>query len=489
MPRRARFALFAALALAAASAPAAAIPPLGDHVVLSWNDLGMHCMNQWHADFEVLPPFNNLQAQVIRRGTLTTRPQLLTTGFTLDYSIPGNTTSVGKTDFWTYAPAIFGVTLPPDVGLTGKGLTGTLDPAGGSLFEAKGIPVTPFDDAEPTVEKPYQKALVIARDAQGHELARSTPVIPVSVEVNCVSSGCHSSINSMLNGHPRVSGFDPAVRPILCAKCHASPALGTTGRADAKYFSFQLHDRHQFLDRQMTGVDLCNKCHPGPKTQCLRGAMRQQHGLTCQSCHGNMATMARSIENGRVPWANEPQCGTCHGAAFAENPGKLYRMSTGHGGVACEACHGSTHADFPSREANDNANNIALQGYAGVLRECAVCHGDGAPNYGGPHVAMTTGVGDNLVAGAAKLAVYPNPMRTSCSFTMSAAPALSGRLLINDAQGRVVRMLDATPSGTRVTLAWDGRSYRGERVAPGTYFARWQQEGRPTAAARVVVVR
>ncbi|MBI5170545.1 MAG: hypothetical protein HZA61_13740 [Candidatus Eisenbacteria bacterium] len=488
MPRRTRLALFAAAVLVGTAGIAAAIPPLGDHVVLSWNDLGMHCMNQWSADFMVLPPFNNLQAQVIRRGSATSKPYLLVSGVDLEYSIPGNTTSMGKTDFWTYAPAIFGVTLPPDVGLTGKGLTGTLDPAGGSMYEAKGIPITPFDDAQPTVEKPYQRALVIARDTQGHELARSTPVIPVSIEVNCVSSGCHASINGILNGHPRVAGFDPNVRPILCAKCHASPALGTAGRPEARYFSFQIHDRHQFLDQQMSGVDLCNKCHPGPKTQCLRGAMSQRHALSCQSCHGNMAAMASSIENGRVPWANEPSCGTCHGAAYAEQPGKLYRMSTGHGGVACEACHGSTHADFPSREENDNANNVALQGYAGTLRECAVCHGDGVPQGGGPHVASTAGVGDELLASAARLSVSPNPVRQACSFGAGATPGVSGRLLVHDAQGRIVRMLEATPASARVVLAWDGRDARGVRVGPGTYFARWQQDGR-TSAARVTVVR
>jgi hypothetical protein len=466
---------------------AAAIPPLGEHVVLSWNDLGMHCMNQYSADFMVLPPFNNLQAQVIQRGSATSQPRLLANGVTLEYSIPGNTTSVNKTDFWAVAQAIFGVALPPDIGLTGKGLTGTFDPAG-TMFEAKGIPVTPFNDAEPTVERPYQLALVIARNTAGAELARSTPVIPVSVEVNCVSSGCHSSINNILNNHPREGGFDPAARPILCASCHASPALGTTGIREAGYFSFRIHDQHKFLDSRMTGVELCNKCHPGPNTECLRGAMRERHALTCQDCHGNMSNMSRTIENGRVPWVNEPSCGGCHGAAYAEQPGKLYRMSTGHGGVACEACHGSTHADFPSREPNDNANNIALQGYAGTLRECAVCHGDGVPQGGGPHAASLAGVGDEMLRGARLMKAFPNPVRTGCSFTMDSRPGEAGRLLINDAQGRVVRMVNATPGSARFTLAWDGRDRDGVRVAAGTYFARWQQ-GEQTSATRVTVVR
>ena len=50
-------------------------------------------------------------------------------------------------------------------------------------------------------------------------------------------------------------------------------------------------------------------------------------------------------------------------------------MSRGHGGLACEACHGSPHAEWPSREANDNLPAIRAQGHAGMIIECAVCHG------------------------------------------------------------------------------------------------------------------
>src|SRR5262249_7219878 len=56
------------------------------------------------------------------------------------------------------------------------------------------------------------------------------------------------------------------------------------------------------------------------------------------------------------------------------------------GGLRCEACHGSTHAEFPSLQANDNLQSEQLQGHAGVLAECTACHAT-APNTvdGGPH--------------------------------------------------------------------------------------------------------
>ncbi|NJL27396.1 MAG: hypothetical protein HC897_05625 [Thermoanaerobaculia bacterium] len=69
------------------------------------------------------------------------------------------------------------------------------------------------------------------------------------------------------------------------------------------------------------------------------------------------------------------------GAGFS-----LYRFSFGHGGLACEACHGSTHAVFPASHANDNVQSIELQGHAGTLAECGACH-DNVPTTvdGGPH--------------------------------------------------------------------------------------------------------
>src|SRR5581483_1203134 len=79
-------------------------------------------------------------------------------------------------------------------------------------------------------------------------------------------------------------------------------------------------------------------------------------------------------------------------ATFATNPDtpapgtSLYRFSAGHGDLACESCHGSTHAEFPSSHRNDNLQSIALQGHAGTLSECTACHPQTpATISGGPH--------------------------------------------------------------------------------------------------------
>jgi PKD repeat protein len=183
--------------------------------------------------------------------------------------------------------------------------------------------------------------------------------------------------------------------------------------------------------------DTCYQCHPGKNTKCLRGAMFQG-GMVCQDCHGNMKEVGNDFTEKfatnpypagadltkRVSWANEPACQSCHTgdavtnktgsypslkapdgirllqaytskthtdgtpvaeviksptSRFAENR-SLYRLSQGHGGVKCEGCHGSTHAEWPvtPREgpfvANDNLAARQLQGHDGKIQECDVCH-------------------------------------------------------------------------------------------------------------------
>lgn len=54
-------------------------PPRGNgqYTVIALNDLGMHCDDPSFEDFSVLPPYNNLVAQVIRRGS---EPRIVTQG-------------------------------------------------------------------------------------------------------------------------------------------------------------------------------------------------------------------------------------------------------------------------------------------------------------------------------------------------------------------------------------------------------------------------
>ncbi len=359
-------------------------------IVLAWNDLGMHCYNRSFQDLAVLPPYNSLRAQVIQVGD---PPQVITQGITVTYVFTDNTYSaLPKSNFWLYAQDLFGLAGPlaPNIGLTGKGLVGTMD-LHDDHFVAEGIPLTEFRDGAPSTPYPYQLATVIVRDAStNQELARTVTVAPVSTEMHC--EYCHDDNGvadddiatgvveqNILTLHDEENGTTlMAGRPVLCAGCHASNALNMAGNPALPSLSKAMHDKH--AEKVHPGMTGCYSCHPGPRTQCLRDVMAQQ-GMDCISCHGTMETVAGNPN----PWLNEPRCDnqSCHGSGYAQDQA-LYRMSKEHGGVYCAGCHDSPHAIAPSRQPNDGLKFVALQGNPGTLSDCTVCHSS-LPSGAGPH--------------------------------------------------------------------------------------------------------
>ena len=138
--------------------------------------------------------------------------------------------------------------------------------------------------------------------------------------------------------------------------------------------------------------------------------------MQCQDCHGNMSAVG---DMARVGWFEEPACQSCHTGNAVLNNGQiryesvfepsgaervavsqvfatdadtpaaglnLYRFSDGHGGLQCSACHGSTHAVFPSAHSNDNLQSVGLQGHEGTIADCLACHVTEPKTVtGGPH--------------------------------------------------------------------------------------------------------
>jgi hypothetical protein len=450
--------------------------------LIAWNDLGMHCVDgKDYSVFSILPPFNNLHAQLVNAST----GRAVTSGVTLTYLAVAdptgsiNTSSSSKTNFWTWVQTVYGVPLASDVGLTGNATPSlapqpmTLD-AGNGWFEASGLPITPYDDRG--AKNYYPMVKVVAKDSTGKVLATTSTVLPVSDEITCVA--CHASPAAGETNPARLAArpaagwvyaTDPeqdwkknilllhdekqagnaeylaallakgrspglyasavAGKPTLCAACHASNALPGTGVTGISTLTSALHTNHgRVLDPTTLATldssssrNACYLCHPGSVTRCLRGAMGNAinpdgtAAMGCQSCHGNMSKVGSPA---RVGWLQEPNCQSCHfngkrtlsavdaagnpvvvaDARFATNPNvpgagfSLFRFSKGHGGLQCESCHGSTHAEYPSSHTNDNLQSIALQGYAGTVRECSVCHATPTLTAtGGPHGMHTIG--------------------------------------------------------------------------------------------------
>ncbi len=319
--------------------------------------------------------------------------------------------------------------------------------------------------------------------------------VPTAVSIEWASDINILRLHDQKHGTSLESAFDAqtgrATEPVVCQRCHYTPALDlahlgplgpendptlANGRDQVKNKSMSnvMHNHHAStglfpdmppaIDAQGNRRDpilaqnileeSCYRCHPGQRTQCMRGAMANG-GLVCQDCHGQMHDVGDDFSRNvsaatpgafelaadfysnpatpRVPWANEPGCGSCHtghatdnlasdpdvlvsptdvtgntdgirllaayrtndakatpivptnkifaenvvaeGTAADGNP-KLYRVSTGHGGLFCQACHGSTHAEWPAANpnANDNIPASQLQGHTGYIAECTVCH-------------------------------------------------------------------------------------------------------------------
>jgi hypothetical protein len=356
----------------------------------------MHCYNRDFQDLAVLPPYNTLWAQVIKRGD---PPQIVTQGIRVQYAFPDNKISSTKTNFWTYSAQLFGVQLADNLGLKGKGLADVMDVKNG-YFVAEGIPLTEFSDSAPTTPDPYQLATLTAKDSTtGAVLATLTVVAPVSTEMRC--DNCHSSGREPGGSQPRVELNILALhdseegtnlmksRPVLCARCHSSNALGLPGLKGLPSLANAMHSQH--AEEIPNTIDGCYSCHPGPSTRCLRDAMSQNissaldpaRKMNCIDCHKGMSTIAQNPD----PWLNEPRCDECHTPTQTQQFNQdqaLYRFSTGHGGLYCEACHDSTHAIATSREAKDAIKFVQLQGASGTLSRCTVCHLT-QPTGPGPH--------------------------------------------------------------------------------------------------------
>lgn len=460
--------------------------------VVAWNDLGMHCMDgKDYSVFSILPPYNNLHAQVIDTltGEHVTQGVVVTYEAVADPSGSTNTSSSAKTNFWSYVDKLFGTAPEPDHGLnlsdpnvSNPTPNATPEPmrynAALDWFEAEGLPITPYDDAES--KNYYPMVEVSVRDGDNKVLASTRTVLPVSDELSCKS--CHldpdpdkwlapdeerawkldvlqkhdlkqtdnpqseSLYKAALAQLPLVPGLAAdallmarvaADQPVLCASCHGSNALGTAGFTVGTHtisaLTSAVHTMHGKVDypgRPGTTLDdvnnrsSCYLCHPGSQTRCLRGAMSEVPDLDCQSCHGNHAAVGQAS---RIGWLEEPNCQSCHhdglreitavtdlssGALrptsdprFATNADapiagtSLFRFSRGHGAMQCEACHGSTHAEYTSKSAawasshdNDTLQTRDLQGYPGPIQECSVCHASvPLTASGGPHGMHSVG--------------------------------------------------------------------------------------------------
>jgi len=356
------------------------------HIVLAWNDLGMPFHNPTYDKEVILPPYNTIWAQVIKRGD---PPQIVTTGVTVEYRIVDNTYSYGKgtadplrsyAGFWDNSFDLFGIDLVPDTGLNfvdpdvHNGLSGTML-LKGDHFEVDGVPVVPINDSG--TWDPFQVAEIIVRDAAtSAELVRTRTTVPTSDEISCTN--CHGKtigdeeILSVLAEHDesQETTFVADGVPVLCADCHGSPLLGQTGPGTSEiYLSMAIHGNHSAENAT------CHDCHPGEAVLFNRSTAHTDDDGNCTACHGSLTALILKLAAGRIPWTGEPKCVDCHTFVAEVDTGTtLYRDAEGHGGLSCPACHGTAHAQVPSDKDADNYEVLQYQNKALPLGSCGVCH-------------------------------------------------------------------------------------------------------------------
>ncbi|WP_198246869.1 cytochrome C [methane-oxidizing endosymbiont of Gigantopelta aegis] len=279
----------------------------GKHVVLPVNDLGMHCADLGSYPFNILPPFNTINAYAIKKGSIgANKPLILdASSVAMRYSAasnpndpvgPGsiNSTSqnyplgssladatIRKTDFWddfqntgsTIASLLFpGLDPLPDEGLLtldnidqghGRFMPGIRDPyvandpqafskfiPATGWHTAQGIPLTNVDDSGRLNSYPLLRIQAIDNQT-GQVLATTDAVAPVSAEVDC--RDCHTAGKVGANSTARNNG------PQFIA-----PA--STDRLDvelaAKKNILMLHDfKHNTDFIQQDKPVLCAGCH------------------------------------------------------------------------------------------------------------------------------------------------------------------------------------------------------------------------------------
>lgn len=392
-------------------------PPASEYVVMATNDLGMHCVCMGFETFMLLPPFNTLRAQVIKRdinnvkgGTPTV---IADNSIRVDYNIVENTDASLQADPYfqnwiKHAPTFFpGFDPAPGgivMGLAGKGLYGEMDAQAEGWYEAVGIPAYPDMSSNSTSQEkimidplggpdrnPFLTGNVKVYDSATNELlAETNTTVPTAFGGCC---GCHidlaaasgypadpyGSFDLMGDLHARDSGIDfadPAVLdpdnngvpgPIRCSQCHVDAAMGESvapgypGLPKSQYtFSDVLHRWHvQNSNVLAIDPDLANNCyacHPGNNVDCYRGH------------HVNKTIGTK--KNAHPVW-----CSDCHGdlnQRVAE--GQLLDPWSKDTLPTCTKCHSNT-----------GENNV-LHAFGGPFLKsmahkndkilCSTCHGE-----------------------------------------------------------------------------------------------------------------
>jgi hypothetical protein len=117
----------------------------------------MHCLNPTYDRLVILPPYNTIEAQLVKRGN----PPSLITDAIIEYALVDNSYSYGKADygqFWDNMNALFATSKSHDIGLADKGLSGTQESLQG--IQLYGLMISSGRVAERKIDPPISSSLL-----------------------------------------------------------------------------------------------------------------------------------------------------------------------------------------------------------------------------------------------------------------------------------------------------------------------------------------
>jgi hypothetical protein len=193
--------------------------------------------------------------------------------------------------------------------------------------------------------------------------------------------------------------------------------------------------------------------------------------------------------------------GHAYALVTLSNANQLVSWDPGSGVVLDTLTTASGGFSLPDMEANDRGelyvcrNDFASPGLL-VFRMSDDALVAGPLSTGLPPLAVTFDHASDAITGAplptpapatglALSAPWPNPVRTTARFAITAPATATVRIELVDVSGRHVRTLTARPGAGAVT--WDRTDEQGRRVPSGVYLAR-AIAGSATRAVRVVVI-
>jgi List-Bact-rpt repeat protein len=392
-----------------------------NYTVIARNDLGMHCACPSFAGFLLLPPYNTIRVQVIRKGG--DSASIVSSGITVNYSLAEETDASLQTDPYfsqwiKYSPKLFPGFQPvvngKVMGIAGYGISGTATYDSKSMsWNAVGIPAYPVATGDPAKDimtdplggpkrDPYLTANITVKDTAGNTLGTTSTVVPVAFGGCC---GCHLKLAGA-NGYPQtpegsftymgimhgrnssginISLIDPdgdgIGGPVRCSWCHFDPAMGEmsppgvpagtkllpganfTLKTSQYSFSDVLHRFHakdQLVLSSAYDPNIarnCYDCHPGNNVNCYRGNHTKTN-IWCTDCHGDLN---QRVSTGQLsqPWqaSTLPSC-----YAPAKGISSAY----------------SCHASVPQTTWASNFGGNYINGRGGMSSHivlCESCHG------------------------------------------------------------------------------------------------------------------